>query len=271
MGLSTISLGLGLGGGKSATSSGRPAGGGAFSNLLSASFDGSDDFLNCGSVTAFNNQTNLSYSLWYKTSQTGKVGLLGGGSGSSVYHWTGNTMYVHAFNGSNGIHSLTIPTLGAWHNVILSYEGGATSKLYVDGIFKSSQSASSSTDSNTGTNFAIGKVPGIGGLFANALIDEVVYFPSALTDGGGLSAGDTAGGNVETIYNGGVPGDISSLNPVTHWRMGDGEGDVNSGGGDPANGGTIGTVVNQGSFNTGSGEGNGTGSNGPPFSTDVPA
>ena len=44
MGSSTISLGLGLGGGKAATSSGRPAGGGAFANQYSVSFDGSDDF-----------------------------------------------------------------------------------------------------------------------------------------------------------------------------------------------------------------------------------
>ena len=44
MGSSTISLGLGLGGGKSGTSSGRP-GGGSFDNTLAASLDGADDYV----------------------------------------------------------------------------------------------------------------------------------------------------------------------------------------------------------------------------------
>ena len=75
------------------------------------------------------------------------------------------------------------------------------------------------------------------------MIDEVALFNTA------LSASD-----ITSIYNSGAPGDISSLNPVGWWRMGDN----NSGSGttitDKGRGGNDGTFVG-----------------GPTFSTDVPA
>ena len=72
--------------------------------------------------------------------------------------------------------------------------------------------------------------------------------------------------NVSTIYNSGVPGDISSLNPLSWWRMGDGTGDTDSGGGSPGAGDTVGTVADQGS-----GSNNGTGTNGATYSGSVPS
>ena len=89
----------------------------------------------------------------------------------------------------------------------------------------------------------------------NGLIDEVALWDSA------LSASD-----VTAIYNSGVPADLSSLSPVNWWRFGDGTGDTDSGGGAPANGDTIGTVVDQGS-----GGNNATGTNGPLYSNSVPS
>ena len=73
-------------------------------------------------------------------------------------------------------------------------------------------------------------------------IDEVAYFTSE------LSASD-----VTTIYNSGVPNDISSLSPTGWWRMGDNDS------------GTGTTVTDQGS-----GSNNGTLTNSPTFQTNVP-
>ena len=85
------------------------------------------------------------------------------------------------------------------------------------------------------------------------MFDEVAIFNTALSDGGGLSIGDTAGGDIATLYNSGTPGDLSSFNPTSWWRMGDNN-----------SSGT--TITDQGS------EGNdGTLVNGPTFSTDVPS
>ena len=85
------------------------------------------------------------------------------------------------------------------------------------------------------------------------LIDEVAIFGSALSDGG-VSTGATASGDIATVYNSGVPGDIASLSPVSWWRMGDNDG------------GTGTTVTDQGS-----GSNNGTLTNGPTFSSTVPS
>ncbi len=86
-------------------------------------------------------------------------------------------------------------------------------------------------------------------------IDEFAFWSSALT-----------ASDVTAIYNSGVPADLSSLSPVGWWRMGDGTGDTDSGGGTPASGDTIGTVVDQGS-----GSNNATGMNGPTYSSTVPS
>ena len=61
MGSSTISLGLGLGGGKAATSSGT-SGGGAFSNTLSSSFN----LDKLQTTYNFTSATTFTVSVWLK-------------------------------------------------------------------------------------------------------------------------------------------------------------------------------------------------------------
>jgi hypothetical protein len=77
----------------------------------------------------------------------------------------------------------------------------------------------------------------------NGLLDEIAIFNAELTSS-----------NVTSIYNGGVPNDISSLSPLGWWRMGDNDG------------GTGTTITDQGS-----GSNDGTLTNGPTFSTIVPS
>jgi len=81
-----------------------------------------------------------------------------------------------------------------------------------------------------------------GSTYGAALCDEYALFNSALTTE-----------QLTTIYNGGTPTDLTSLNPVGWWRMGDNDG------------GTGTTITDQGS-----GGNDATLTNGPTFSTDVP-
>ena len=60
--------------------------------------------------------------------------------------------------------------------------------------------------------------------------------------------------NIATIYNSGVPTDLTSLSPVNWYRMGD-------------NDGATGTTITD----LGSGSNNGTLINGPTFTTNVPS
>jgi len=71
-------------------------------------------------------------------------------------------------------------------------------------------------------------------------IDEVSVFTSELSQS-----------NITSIYNSGVPNDISSLSPLSWWRCGDGD--------------TAPTLTDNGS-----GGNNGTMTNFSTFSTDVP-
>ena len=225
--------------GASAISAVPGGGGGGFSNY-SVDFDGTDDYMDAGNITALNSVANASYSFWYKTSATGKVGLIGGGLASSVYHWTDGNIYIHAFTGSS-VHALTIPTLGSWHHIVCTF-GSSESKVYVDGSLQNTISVGSTSDSTLGNNFAVGKVPHYNILAGQKLIDEVALFTST------LSASD-----VTAIYNSGTPDDLTSYSPVAWWRMGDNDG------------GTGTTITDQGS-----GGNDGTLTNGPTFSTTVP-
>ena len=53
-------------------------------------------------------------------------------------------------------------------------------------------------------------------------IDEVAIFDSALSDGG-VSQFESASGEIATLYNNGIPGDLTSFEPVSWWKMGDTE------------------------------------------------
>ena len=279
---STISLGLGLGGGKSATSSGSSGGGGGtpFTNELSASFDGSYDFIDVGDDSSLA-PSNLTLSCWFKAS--GSIAGLNylisrNGNTYGAYHLrytnANKFNYFIGFAPGGGTHRQasfnTAFTLTDWHHVALTYDGSYI-KGYVDGSedysIAETRAIAYAADAVYGTDTWIGKSKFASP--AEGLMDEVAVFNSALSAAdistlrGGASAGSL-----------GEPTDISSLNPVSWWRMGDGVGDVNAAGGAPANGGAIGTIVNAA---TGSNSG-GTAINGtqtsvtaqPTFSTVVP-
>ncbi len=239
-------------------SSGDDAGGGAsFTNQYSVSFDGTDDYCDCGDLTAINSIANCSYSFWYKQVNSGLSVLMGNIDNKvGAYHWSDGNAYFRIANRHHTI--VGSPTLNQWHHVVVTFDGSiTTSKLYLDGVYKSIVTNEAST-----TNFQAGKRFYIGRGFATGygspLVDEFSIFTTTLSDGGGLSTGDTAGGDIASIYNSGVPNDLGTdglnLSPLHLWRMGDNDG------------GTGTTITDQGS-----GGKNGTLNNGPTFSTDVPS
>ena len=271
MGSSAISLGLGLGGGKSATSSGSPgASGGAFENLLSGSFDGTDDYLTT-------DESNLApsgdctISLWFNSASlpstdaydymfsltdaraTGKdraIGIIGAGTDAQIVANTYGSGWNLPFTNT----SISAST---WNHVAVVFTS-YSAQVYFNGADKGSKSVATNTIAYTQT--VIGGMLYSSANQFNGKIDEVSVFHSALSST-----------NITSIYNSGVPADISSLSPVGWWRLGDGTGDTDSSGGTPANTDTVGTVANQGSVNTGSGEGNMTGTNGATYSNSVPS
>ena len=257
MGSSTISLGLGLGGGKSATSSGSPGGGGGtpFANQYSVSFDGSNDYLaiNSGLESTINNASALTISAWIKVSAHRGAIFSSGTSASDgiwLYPYDPTILLFTARSSSSpssGISCAPPSSINEWHH-IAGVLDGANSKIYIDGNLEGTGTLPA-LGSTGGSSPYIGSFQNSAGSFVNGLIDEVSIFDSVLsaTDISTLRGGASAG----TL---GEPVDISSLNPVGWWRMGDNDG------------GTGTTITDQGS-----GGNNGTLTNGPTYSTDVPS
>lgn len=251
MGHSTISLGLGLGGGKSATSSGRAAGGGVFANAYSVDFDGSNDYASTAFVTDdYDLKDGFTASLWVNLdSVSGTKDFFGRYADGARFYFgiSGSNLRVAigtSYDTTSLSHGLST---GSWSHVAYTFSGGSggTFTYYVNGSSVGTISFTWTTDGSSETLH-------IGALKnrtnpnqnpTNGKFDEMAIFNSA------LSSSDIA-----SIYNSGTPNDISSLNPVGWWRMGDDDG------------GTGTTITDQGS-----GGNDGTLTNGPTFSSDVPS
>lgn len=272
----------------------QPAGGGVFPNILSAALDGSDDYLNPSDTFSTLFGGTFGISVWYKTpsSFTGVDGMIisdhyNSGNGNIEFRITGTSSSAAKVdiwfspaivNGGtyNAYHKKTSDSAlstNTWYHLCWATDrpssGATSSKLYINGSEATLSAGGyggidpihNATTFTTNSFILFGSRNGEAsgaGTTTHALpgnLDELAFFNSA------LSASD-----VTSIYNSGVPSDISSLNPVGWWRFGDGTGDTDSGGGTPASGDTIGTVVDQGS-----GSNNATGTNGPTYSSTVPS
>jgi hypothetical protein len=221
-------------------------------NNFSGSFDGTDDQINCGTSNALD-PSSWTINQWIKldalsngtssvnTSVTRRDTVSPEG-GFQVYESAGNLAYYTGGASSDVILKTGAFSANTWYMVTVTHDG-STVKGYIDGSFVGSAS-DTYTQGGTGTPFYIG-FHALGGSFPainfDGLIDETSIWSSV------LSANE-----ISTIYNSRAPIDLtsdignyaSSNDLVGWWRMGDGSGDTDSGGGTPASGDTIGTVKN---------------------------
>lgn len=273
MGSSTISLGLGLGGGKSATSSGSLPGGGGF-NAFSLSFDGTDDD---ATVTA--SLVAKTISIWVKPNSTINASssnqcLLGfNASEAGVYIGAGDTQLTNeVIRITDGFRSWGYESASAslsssaWHHIVASFHttnsstnpGNKGYDLYLNatkvgngfgnfGVFGNGNFVTTSSvrqaDMARPSHHA----------YLDGLLDEVAIWNASLSDA-----------DITSIYNSGVPNDLREAdsydtdrtsNLIGYWRNGDGT-EAGSG-----------TTV----FDMSSNSNNMTLNNGPSFSNDVPA
>ena len=110
-----------------------------------------------------------------------------------------------------------------WHHLICSYNG-SVHNIYIDGVLKASESASG-TLKNAQNEFFIGAFnttyPSLRA--DNTFFDQVCVFNYPLSDGG-VSVGQTATGQIATLYGGGSAiGNPMSLSPkpVAYYPLGD--------------------------------------------------
>jgi hypothetical protein len=229
----------------------------SFTNTYSLNFDGVDDVVAMGDVLDMANDGTdaFSISVWFKTTSSATYQEVvakqdGGGwyNGYAIYIKSGTEFrfFLGTIQGSEYIMGKsTIATLndGNWHHMVVTYDGSqarAGFQVYHNGsaISNSNLRDVTPTDVANSADFMIG-ARGTGGspaLYFDGNIDETSYFTSELSSS-----------DVTSIYNSGVPNDISSLSPVGWWRMGE-EGTWSGGREwiltDQGSGGNDGTSVN---------------------------
>jgi hypothetical protein len=223
---------------------------------LSSSLNGTHKLQSSVNITEITstNTTSMSSSIWVKFNQisTTPVFVWAAYSTPSLDpSWSlpnSNGWYVMCTSsgllyesGPNQITRAQAFTTGQWYNII-TVHSGTNASLYVDGnlIGTGSNNPGNGYDSVGPTQTGWGTLLTIGGgsshntNYANALFDEAALFDKALTTS-----------EVASVYNGGVPPNLTALAPVSWWRMGNGIGDTSSGGGTAVNGQIIGTIADQ--------------------------
>ncbi|MDB4326249.1 LamG domain-containing protein [bacterium] len=206
----------------------------SFTNTKSILLDGIDDYVDFNTTIV---GTTFSISAWFKVANTTDLQPIVSTRENSISTSKGIDIYVQnnilTFriyrNGGTSV-TQAFTDLG-WNHVLYVYEG-TTLEGFLNGV---------SIGSVVGT-YATGTQTLKAGIFvpssayAETNIDEVALF---YTD---------ESANASTIYNSGVPNDISSLSPVSWWRCGDG--DTSPTLTDNGSGGNDGTMTNFTTFST---------------------
>jgi hypothetical protein len=216
-------LGITGGSGITLTTSSTPS----FSNTKSIQLDGVDDYVTMGDVLDFERTSAFSISAWVKRGSTDVNGSIvskmessGSYRGYLLHITSSNKVRFILRNVNTTSNRLLVDTTssitsGNWNHILVTYDGSSSGngvKIYINGV--SDTVTTSGTLSATTLNsspFNIGARNG-NSLFATSTIDEVSVFNSELSQS-----------NVTSIYNSGVPNDISSLSPLSWWRCGDGD------------------------------------------------
>jgi hypothetical protein len=232
----------------------------SFINADSVNLDGSNDYIDCGGNAAFSftdgasNDNPFSISAWVYLNGNNRTRVAGKGNLEWLFG-TGSTSKFSIFLWSNDSTSAylakeetSVLATGTWHHIVATYDGSnnvSGINLYRAGSLVTMNNVSSGTYAGMASqqgSLRLGQWE-LNSSVMNGLIDEVSVFNYELTSS-----------QVSSIYNSGVPSDISDLSPLGWWRMGDNDG------------GTGTTITDQGS-----GGNNGTLTNGPTFSTSVPS
>ncbi len=224
--------------------------GNAFFNQYSVDFDGTDDSVNMGNASELNFDHNDPYTLsvWVKRDTTGtgviieKMETSGNFTGFQLAFVSDTIRIFHRRQNqtTNRIQRRTDATFTStteWYHIVSTYDGSLANtglKIYVNGS-EAASTGVNSMQAGAWTNTADFKV----GRTIDGHIDEVSVYNSE------LSATDVA-----TIYNSGIPGDVTSLNPVGWWRMGDNDGGTGTTVTDQGSGGNNGTLTNDAAFTT---------------------
>ena len=186
----------------------------------SFTFDGVDDYVDCGNPAGLQITGALTISAWVKINSTSptQVCILSKDDVTNRSYQLWGRRAVDGFpafvifssNNSYIVSGTTDLRDSQWHHIVSVFTPNTSMKIYIDDVLEATNTTSipSSID-NDPANFEIGRF-GFGNYEMSGNIDEVAIFDVE------LSASD-----VTSIFNNGVPQSLESFNPISHWRMGE--------------------------------------------------
>ena len=182
----------------------RPTATSSFSNTKSLDFDGVSDELNFNSFS-FSSAFTLSF--WLKPSAFGEY-IIGTQSLTRNFiklHSATDIRVRQELTQNNFTESSNVMVLNQWQHLILVKDASNNVSLFRNGV----AFGSSATNNKT---FIIDTISGLANNFYyEGNIDEFALWNSDQSS------------NISSIYNSGNPNDLTSLNPLTWFRMGDGD------------------------------------------------
>ena len=174
-----------------------------FASTQSFNFDGVDDFMQLSSAISITNQFSLSF--WIKPDGFGSSSFvltdnpsatfLRLSSASLIQFKISGTLLQFSDSGNNLVD-------GVWQHLFIYRDSSNSIKILRNGT----SFASSINNSNT---LVISTIANVLSFFFSGSLDEISFFNTDQS------------ANISSIYNSGVPNDISSLNPVAWYRMGE--------------------------------------------------
>lgn len=150
------------------------------SNGGSIVFDGTNDYINCGNSSVLN-LTDITISVWYKTTATGNQILVGKSYLTSYYlnvAPAANSFSLWTNGGFLGSGTITTLGNGNWHNIVGTMSG-VDKKIYYDGALVNSGTGTSNVDSNP---LYIGSSPVAANVFNGSIANVLLYSRALSTE-----------------------------------------------------------------------------------------
>jgi hypothetical protein len=197
-----------------------------FDNKYSLTYDGVDDYLALPAdnppLTPFSPElemTGWSFSIWIKTGTSKKIFSKNIGGNSEydfVVRYNGHpklTLYDES-NGGNISYNMDYSIAdNNWHHIVFTWNGEPEAGIvsYFDGSVKSGTDGASGTFESVNATPAEFRMAYGGGSYSDIIQDEFSLFKKVLSSS-----------EVSTLYNSGVPTDVTEISDCTGWwRNGD--------------------------------------------------
>jgi len=199
----------------------------AFSSTKSLDFDGTDDYVDCGSYSLLNSGTSVTASVWFKSSVYTDYGrLLMAGKHVEIYqsaaaYTVTQGRFYYRLRGASGIPFATFGGAsstgvgdlcdGDWHHLCIVWDNSTTTAIiYEDGVPVITDTSVTGTLNSATWPLYIGAETSAPANPIQGKVDEVALWDTALSPT-----------DVATVYGGGTPSDLTSLSPITWYRMGE--------------------------------------------------